>query len=72
MRFRESAGRSRNGELNRRSTEHRSVGSRHAADRADGLGRGTGAGKFQLQFEHFPNTPLTRDFNEHAAHTEIY
>ena len=64
--------RTRKGELNGGSTEYPSVGPRHAANRADGLRRGAGAGELQFQFQKFSNTPLASNFNEHAADTEIY
>ena len=60
------------GELNGGSTENLSVGSRHVPDRADGLGRGASARELEFQFQHFSNTPLTSDLDEHAANTEIH
>lgn len=60
------------GELNGGSTEYLSVGSRHVPERADGLGRGASARELEFQFQHFSNTPLTSDLNEHAANTEIH
>ena len=64
--------RTRKGELNGGSTKNLSVGPRYAADRADGLGRSASAGKLEFQLQHFSNAPLTSDFNEHAADTEIH
>jgi hypothetical protein len=58
--------------LNGGPSKYLSVGPRYAADRADGLGRSASAGELEFQFQHFSNTPLTSDFNEHAANTQIH
>jgi len=59
-------------ELNGGSIECLAVGSAHATNRADGLGRRARGGEIKLQFQNFSDTPLASHFYEHPGNAEIY